>query len=254
VAAALLVGVTAGAQAPRRSGQAASLRDERAFAAQLQRAIRTGDRMTVAGLLRYPARVSVQRRPYPVYVKDRDSLIEMFDLVFTPHLRCAIVESREPVAGEPQPKHPLLLASGVVSIAGGRIVAERSGRKYEITRISSFGDTSTRNRPRAVTFTAGQRKAEVAGRAAETGADAYIVTARPGDRLEVSLKWFPAGSLALRVSRGSGGVLDGGNQSGSAWTARLDEGGDYLVEVVRRSPYCEPPVISHVLTVLLTAQ
>ena len=30
--------------------------------------------------------------------------------------------------------------------------------------------------------------------------------------------------------------------------------GEYLVEVVRRAPYCEPPVISHLLSLSLTAQ
>jgi hypothetical protein len=37
------------------------------------------------------------------------------------------------------------------------------------------------------------------------------------------------------------------------WEARLNEGGEYLVEVVRRAPYCEPPVISHLLSLSLTA-
>ena len=99
-----LATLAADAQPPRRSVQP-SLRDERAFATELQRALRMGDRDAVAGLLRYPARVSVKLRPYPIFVKDRASLLEMYDLVFTPHLRCALVESREPAAGEARPKY-----------------------------------------------------------------------------------------------------------------------------------------------------
>jgi hypothetical protein len=38
------------------------------------------------------------------------------------------------------------------------------------------------------------------------------------------------------------------------WEARLTEAGEYLVEVVRRAPYCEPPVISHLLSLSLTAE
>jgi hypothetical protein len=250
-----LVTLTADAQPPRRSVQP-SLQDERAFATELQRALRMGDRHAVTGLLRYPARVSVKQRPYPIFVKDRASLVEMYDLVFTPHLRCAIVESREPAAGEPRPKYSLLLARGVVSLADGRIIAERSRGKYQITRMSSFGDTSTRlGRPRPVTFAAGQRELELAGRVAEAGADAYVVVARAGARLQAAIRGFPAGSLSLRVSRrGSETFLDGAGRVGNTWAARLNEGGEYLVEVVRRAPYCEPPVIGHLLTLSLTGQ
>jgi hypothetical protein len=250
-----LVTVTAAAQPPRRAAQSSSLRDERGFAAELQRAMRMGDRDAVADVIRFPARVSVLRRPHPVFVKDREALMEMYDIVFTPHLRCAIVESREPANGKPQPKYPLLVAGSVVSLAGGRVIAERARGRYHITRISSFGDTSTRGKPRPVTFAAGKREVELAGRVAELGADAYVLNAGRGDRLQAAIRGFPAGSLSLRVSRrGSDTFLDGAGQGGSAWAARLGEGGEYLVEVVRRAPYCDPPVIGHLLTLSLTGR
>jgi hypothetical protein len=197
----------------------------------------------------------VLQRPYPIYVKDRDALEQMYDMVFTPHMRCAVVDSREPVAGKPQPEHTLLMASGVVSLAGGRVIAERTQGKYQITRLTSFGDTSTRlGKPRPVTFRSGQRTVEYGGRVAELGADAYIVVASAGDRLRASISGFPTGSLWLRVSRrGNDTFIDGGKVE-SAWEARLTEAGEYLVEVVRRAPYCEPPVIGHVLSLSLTAQ
>jgi hypothetical protein len=85
-----------------------------------------------------------------------------------------------------------------------------------------------------------------------------VVIARAGDRLRAAISGFPAGSLWLRVSRrGSGTFLDGGNGAGvggSVWEARLAEAGEYVVEIVRRAPYCEPPVISHLLSLSLTAQ
>jgi len=37
-------------------------------------------------------------------------------------------------------------------------------------------------------------------------------------------------------------------------SARLNEGGEYLVEVARRASYSEPPVIGHVLTLSPTGQ
>jgi hypothetical protein len=178
----------------------------------------------------------------------------MYDMVFTPHLRCAVVESREPVAGEPRPKHTLLLASGVVSLASGRVIAERTQGTYQITRLTSFGDTSTRLKPRQVTFSSAQPTMELGGRVAELGADGYVVVARAGDRLRAAISGFPAGSLRLRVSRlGTGTSLDGGGKQDSVWEARLTEAGEYLVEVVRRAPYCDPPVISHLLSLSLTA-
>jgi hypothetical protein len=252
--------LTIGAQSAHRPAQP-SMRNERAFATELQHAFRAGDRQTVASLMRYPARVSVRQRPFPIYIQDRDALEQMYDMVFTPHLRCAIVDSREPVAGKPRPAHTLLLANGVVSLADGRVIAERTQGKYHITRLTSFGDTSTRlGKPRPVTFPSGQRTVELGGRVPELGADGYIVVASAGDRLRAAISSFPAGTLWLRVSRqGSDTPLDGGAQTrggkgDTVWEARLADAGEYLVEVVRRAPYCQPPVISHVLAVSLNAQ
>ena len=162
---------------------------------------------------------------------------------------------------EPRPRNTLLLASGVVSLADGRVIAERTQAKYQITRLTSFGDTSTRlGKPRPVTFPNGQRAMELEGRVAELGADGYIVAASAGDRLRAAISGFPSGSLRLRVSRrGSNTFLDGGaytrgGKGGTVWEGQLSEAGEYLVEVARRAPYCDPPVISHVVSLSLTAQ
>ncbi len=256
VAVVSLMGEATGAPQLRRSGRSVALQDERAFAAELKRSLRADDRQAVADLLRYPARVFVQHKPYPIFVKDRGSLAEMYDMVFTPHLRCAVAESREPADGEPRPTYPLLVARGVVSLAGGRIVAERLDGKYRITRLTSFGDTSTRRgRPRPVTFPAGRREVQLGGRVSEDGADAYLVAAREGDRLQATISHFPARSLALRVSRHeTAKFLNGVDKQGNVWSGRLSESGLYLVEVVRRASYCEPPVIAHLLTLSLAQQ
>ena len=101
-----------------------------------------------------------------------------------------------------------------------------------ITRLSSFGDTSTRTgQPRPVTFSGSQRTIQLAGRVAESGADAYVVTATPRDRVDAQIDGFPDRALALRVARANGG--------------------DYSVEVVRRAKYCEPPVIPYLVTFTL---
>jgi hypothetical protein len=216
-----------GATAPSRS----AMRQERAFAAQLQDAVRAQDRNAVAELVRYPARVSVHLRPFPIYVEDRAALLQMYDAVFTPQLRCAIATSREPSAGEAAPQYTLLVARGVVSLAGGRIIAERSGRGMLVTRLTSFGDTSTRGgKPRQVTFDGTRREIQLAGRVAESGADVYVVAVQPRERVEARIEGFPAGRLELRVAR---------------------TGSDYRVDVVRRAKYCEPPIIPYLVTFML---
>jgi hypothetical protein len=227
-----VAGADASAQRGATANPRSALRQERAFAARLQDAVRAQDRAAVAELLRYPARVSVHLRPFPIYVEDRAALLQMYDMVFTPQLRCAVVTSQEPSAGEAAPKYGLLVARGVVSLAGGRIIAERSGRGMLITRLSSFGDTSTRGgRPRQVTFDGARREIQLAGRVAESGADAYVVAAKPRDLVEAKINGFPDGTLALQVTRVAGG--------------------DSRVEVVRRAKYCEPPVIPYLLTLTL---
>jgi hypothetical protein len=135
-------------------------------------------------------------------------------------------------AGDSTPPFALLVARGVVSLAGGRIVAERSGRGMLMTRVSSFGDTSTRGgTPRQVAFDGSRREIQLAGRVAESGADAYVVSATPRDRVEAKIDGYPDGTLALRVTRSNGG--------------------NYRVEAVRRAKYCEPPVIPYLLTLRL---
>jgi hypothetical protein len=247
-----LVTLTADAQPPRRSVQP-SLRDERGCATELQRALRMGDRDAVAGLLRYPARVSVKQRPYPIFVKDRASLVEMYDLVFTPHLRCAIVESREPAEGAPT---EIFIASR----SRRRVSRRRSHHRRAVAReVPNHADDLVWRYVDAPGQTApGHIRRGTTGsgtRVAEDGADAYVVVARAGARLQAAIRGFSAGSLSLRVSRrGSETFLDGAGRVGSTWAARLNEGGEYLVEVVRRAPYCEPPVIGHLLTLSLTDQ
>lgn len=141
----------------------------------------------------------------------------------------------------------------MVSLAGGRIVAERAGRGMLITRLSSFGDMSTRTgTPRPVTFAGSRREIQLAGRVAESGADAYVLTTKPRDRVEAKIEGFPDRTLALRVTRvGSDRPLDVSGPDPRSWKALASEGGDYRVEVVRRATYCEPPVIPYLLTLAL---
>jgi hypothetical protein len=249
VAAALATG-GAEMQDARRPSRSPELREERAFALRLQQAVRAFDRAAIADLFSYPARISVYRRPFPVFVKDRAALVEVFDLVFTPQLRCAIAESREPMIEAVPPRYSLLLARGVVSMAGGRIIAVRSDRRFLITRMTSFGDTSARTgTPRQVRFVGTRRHIELAGRAAESGVDRFLVSARAGDLLRVTIGSFPSAALSLQVTRSDNGeVLRGGQENERSWKALLKEPCDCVVEVVRHARYCDPPVIPYIMT------
>jgi hypothetical protein len=230
-----------------------AFRQELTFAAQLQDAVRVQDRQAVAELVRYPARVSVHLRPFPIYVEHRAALLQMYDVVFTPQMRCAIVASRKTSAGVPPPRYRLLLARGVVSLADSRVIAERSGKGMLITRLSSFGDTATRTgKPRQVTFDGPRREIQLGGRVAESGADAYVLAVKPRDLVEARIDGFPDRTLALRVTyMRTDRPLAGYGQDQRSWRALVKEGGDYRVEVVRRASYCEPPTIPYVLTLTL---
>ena len=162
--AATVVTLTADAQPRGRSVLSCSLRDERAFATELQRALRMGDRGSGGG--RGPlSSASVSEAATVSHLRE-GSRRARGHVRHGIHTALALRDRRESRTGRrgARPKALLLLARGVVSLADGRIIAEGSRGKYQITRMTSFGDTSTRlGRPRPVTFDAGRREVELAG-------------------------------------------------------------------------------------------
>ena len=107
-----------------------------AFKAQLVAALASGNARQIAALVKYPLRVSHGMLAYPIPVENAAAMVQMHRLFFTPEMRCAIEESRVPRDGQPRPRFPLLVADGVVSLADGRVVAERTPQGFRITRLT----------------------------------------------------------------------------------------------------------------------
>jgi hypothetical protein len=228
--------------------------DARAFAVRLQRAVANGDRGAVAELFRYPMRVPVPGLIYPVFVSNRSALLRLYDAFFTPLMRCAITDSRVPTLGDPKPRYPLLASTGVLSLAGGRIVAERSDGNYRITRMSVFGDAPVKSGSRRqVALRWDQGEEQFAGRIGHEGVDIYIIAARRGDLLKAQIEDFPGRAISMQmVEGGSGKVVHGAaTEYARTWIAPLKEAGEYHLKVIRHGSPCDPAV-TYLLTLRLT--
>jgi hypothetical protein len=233
------------AQEQTASSAASIRRAGEAFKARLINAISTGNRREVAGMFKYPTRVTVPTLPYPVAVKDAAAMVQMHDLFFTPEMRCAIEQSRMPEQGEPRPKYALLVAEGVVSLADGRILAERTPAGFKVTRMTILGEGGAPpGKPRNVVFRWNVGETQYAGRLAGDGVDAYVVSARKGDLLQARIERFPGRALTLRITeQRTGRVLRGApTEYARTWAAPVPETGEYRVEIVRRAAYCDPAV------------
>jgi hypothetical protein len=213
--------------------------------ARLLAAIDSGNPRQIAALVKYPIRVRHGMLAYPIPVQNQAAMVDMVRLFFTPELRCAIEESRVPRPGQPKPRYAMLVADGVVSLADGRVVAERTPQGYRITRLDVIGNAAGPNpKPRDVLFPYGLGQMMYSGRLATDGVDGYVVTARAGDLLQVKTERFPGRALQIRVTdERSGAVLKGASTEFSRlWATRLPGDGRYRIDIVRRAAYCEPAV------------
>jgi hypothetical protein len=247
VVVAALVWVRAGAQPLPVDAEAA-----RSFQQRLVAAIAAGNRARVAGFFAFPLRVTAVL-PYPIPVETRADFLRMYDLLFTPEMRCAIEESRLATPGARQPPWEMRIADGAVSLASGRVIATRTAAGLRITGFTILGaPPSSGGRTRTVGLRWGSGQTQYAGRLALAERDRYQIPARKGDRLQARIERFPGRALQLQVThRATKQVVRGAaGEFARTWAARLPEDGDYDVEVIRRAPYCDPPV-EYLLTIAL---
>lgn len=224
-----------------------------AFRDRFVAALDGGNRRQVAAMFTYPLRVNVPTLPFPIPVDNASALLQMYDLFFTPELRCAIEGSRAPRAGQPQPQYPLLTADGVVTLGDGLVVAQQTPAGWRITRLTVIGHGGPgEGRREEVLFRWGTGELQYGGRLAGNGTDTYTVTARQGDLLQARIERFPGRSLLLRVIElNTGNVVHGApSEYARTWATRVGATGDYRVEVVRRGAFCDPSV-TYLLTLAL---
>jgi len=60
------------------------------FVTRLRSALAAGDRRGAAAMFRYPLRVNEPALPLPIPLDNTASTLQMYDLLFTPEMRCAI--------------------------------------------------------------------------------------------------------------------------------------------------------------------
>lgn len=203
-------------------------------------------------MFRYPLRVNSPMLPLPIPLDNVASTLGMYDLLFTPEMRCAIDLAQPPQEGKPLPKYPLIVNGSVLTVGQGLLVAERTSGVFKITRMSLIGvpDRHNPNMP-VVTSDIDLRfkgmVRQVAGNLAGDAFDRYTVSATKGALLQARLERFKGLDAVLRVTDAKGQPVDGTADGKRTWAAVLPASANYHVDVVRKLPFCDPP-ITYLLT------
>jgi hypothetical protein len=182
-------------------------------------------------------------------IVNRATLIQMWDVVFPPEVRCLIEESGIARPGQPSPKYAIRVDAGGVWFGDGRVRADRGADGLKITRMTlppGFG-SGLAGKPRQVLFRWGKGSLVYRGRLSADNVDVYLVQARAGDVLNAQLERVSVESASVRVVQQAGNRVlaatgPAGSETRRLWAGRVPENGEYRVEVVRRGAYCDPPV------------
>ena len=202
--------------------------------------VAAGNRRQVAQLFRYPLQVRVLGlNSRLVAVKDAAAMLQMYPLFLGPQFRCRI-------------EQPPLIADGVLSMAGGQVIAERIDGVFRLTRLTVALEAPARASAPVPVFLSLYSKRQFGGRLAQDGVDRYVVTARSGERLSVSLERFPGRALGIRVynQRTSQTLKGAATEYARVWRSNISEDGKYVVEIQRRGPYCAPD-LTYLMTLAL---
>jgi hypothetical protein len=244
LAASLAAGSSSAQQPPARAVRPAIVG---AFLQQLQDAVNGRDRTAVTRLARYPVTVLASGLQIPV--SNPSELVRLYDIVFTPELRCAIVESR---LASPSGSRPsvAVMADGV-SLASGSIWATVEHDRLKITRVIVPPSTSAPrgvHQARRIAFVEVRGRpatAQFSGVLARDDVDTYVMSATAGQWLDVKIEGFPGRSAGLRVApRVNGQALTSSLGAGDrTWTGTLPETTEYRIDVVRRARFCDPALL-----------
>lgn len=220
------------------------------FVSAFAQALARRDRAAVAGMVRYPATAIVGGLAIPI--DGRESLLRMYDGVFTSELRCLVEAS----AGRGRPA--LRVEPGAVVFGDGRVRAEEADGTFKISRIdvppaTGAGASSPSKRQR-VTLRGG--RAQYSGRLYSDGVDTYVLAAGRGAVVQARIEGFTGRSAAVRVIDPAGRSLDRqALRSGSGlpsaprvWNGTIREPGEYRIEVVRLASSCAPS-FTYLLTI-----
>ena len=221
--------------------------DAEALRRRLIDAFMRGDRRAVAGMVRY--RLVVDAGGLMIPVVDRATLLQMWDAVFPPEVRCLIEGSGVPRPGQAAPRYAMKVDVGGAWYGDGRVRADRGPDGLKITRMTlppGYGE-GLAGKPRQVLFKWGKGRSAYRGRLSADNVDVYLVQARAGDLLNAQLERVRVEDASVRVVHQTGNRLlspagPTGSEARRLWAGRVPESGEYRVEVVRRGAYCDPPV------------
>jgi hypothetical protein len=221
--------------------------DAETFRAKLLDGFARGDRRAVAGMVRY--RLIVDAGGLTVPIVSPASLLQMWDIVFPPEVRCMIEQSAIPRQGQPAPKYAIAVDSTGAFFGDGRVRVDRGADGLKITRLvlpPGYG-SGLAGKPQKVLFRWGKGQVTYRGRLSADNVDVYLVQARAGDLLSADLERVHVERASVRVVQQTGNrVLPAAAPTGSdarrTWAGRVPESGEYRVEVVRHAAYCDPPV------------
>jgi len=222
------------------------------FVTRLRAALAAGDRRAAAGMFRYPLRAHSPMLPLPIPLDNVASTLGMYDLLFTPEMRCAIDLAQPPQPGRTPPKYPLMVNGGALTLGQGLIVAERASGVFRITRLTIIGVPDGRKPNTPVVSTEIDLRfqgmvRQVAGNLAGDAFDRYTISATRGGLLQAKLERFKGLDAVLRVTDSKGQPADAKADGKRTWAGVIPASGAYRVEVVRKLPFCDPP-ITYLLT------
>lgn len=228
-------------------GQTAAEREAEAFRQRLVDALAKSDRRSVARMVRYWLIVDAGGMQVPVV--NQATLLELWNVAFPPEVRCLIEQSAVPRAGQPPSKYAIHVDAGGLSIGDGRIRVDRGADGLKITRIilpPGYG-SSLAGKPRQVLYRWGKGQNAYSGRLSADNVDVYLVNARKGELLNAQLQRVRVEQASLRVVQQSGNRTlpptgAGASDAQRQWAGPVPESGEYRVEVVRRTAYCDPAV------------
>ena len=221
------------------------------FLRELQRAVARDDREAVAAKVQYPLIVFATGMRIPI--ADAASLIQTYDVVFSPALKAVVAEASLPTRGRTVPKYPVAVVADAVIVGDEVIRIQPVGGTLKVTGVKvplappsalapaapSRGAAVSRE-PRRLGLRVGQTR--LSGALAPGARDAYVVSVMKNQLLEVRIDGVSGRAIVARIVNSKNREpLDARARDGvRTWTGRVPEDADYRIDVVRLAPAGEP--------------
>jgi hypothetical protein len=200
-----------------------------AFLIALESAVERRDRAAIAGMVHYPIKVLASGWIIPA--DNPAAFIKYYDAFFTEEIKDLIAEA----SSRPQTVKP----NEVFTLGKNAVRIMRIGPSYKIIGLAippAAGKVrGARRGTTIVAFPTGRSTANFAGTLAAGEHEAYVVSARRNELLDVRVDGVRGRDIVARiVDAVTGTPLDDRARDGSrVWVGRVAASGDYRIDVVR---------------------